>query len=67
MKLIYEASNTIEGHMILNLLEQAGLSGRVDGDYLQGGMGDLQTIGVIRVMVEDIDYDKARISRGQVT
>lgn len=61
MKLVYEASNTIEGHMILNLLEQAGLSGRVDGDYLQGGMGDLQAIGVIRVMVEDKDYDKAKV------
>lgn len=32
MKLLYEASNSLEAHMILNLLEQEGLSGRIDGD-----------------------------------
>jgi hypothetical protein len=59
MKLIYEASNTIEAHMILNLLEQAGISGRIDGEYLQGGIGELQAGGFARVMVDDSDYDAA--------
>lgn len=60
MKLVYEASNTIEGYMILNLLEQAGLSARVDGEYLQGGVGELQAIGIVRVMVEEFDYPEAK-------
>lgn len=60
MKLLYEASNTVEAHMILNLLEQAGLSARIDGEYLQGGVGELQAIGVVRVMVEEPDYPEAR-------
>ncbi len=59
MKLLYEALNTVEAHMILNLLEQAGLSARIDGEYLQGGVGELQAIGVVRVMVEDADYADA--------
>lgn len=46
--------------MILNLLEQAELSGRVDGDYLTGGVGELQAIGIVRVMVEESDFDKAK-------
>ncbi len=60
MKLLYEASNTIEAHMILNLLKQAGLSARIDGEYLQGGVGELPAIGLIRVMVDEADYTEAR-------
>lgn len=60
MKLLYEPQNTIEAHMILNLLEQAGLSARIDGEYLQGGMGELQTMGLIRVMVEERDFVAAK-------
>jgi hypothetical protein len=60
MKLLYEASNTVEAHMILNLLEQAGLSARIDGEYLQGGVGEFQTMGIVRVMVEDNDYPDAK-------
>lgn len=60
MKSIYEASNTIEAHMILNLVEQAGLRGRVDGEYLQGGVGELQANGIVRVMVDEADYLEAK-------
>lgn len=60
MKLLYEASNSIEGHMILNLVEQSGLSARIDGEYLQGGVGELQAMGIVRVMVEENDYVEAR-------
>lgn len=59
MKLVYEASDTIEAHMILNLLEQVGISGRIDGKYLQGGIGELQAGGFARVMVDDSHYDAA--------
>ena len=60
MKLLYEASNSIEAHMILNLLEQAGLRGRIDGEYLQGGVGELPPIGLVRVMIYESDYDAAK-------
>lgn len=55
MKLLYEASNSLEAHMILNLLEQEGLSGRIDGEYLQGGLGELPAT-TVRVMIEESDY-----------
>ena len=60
MKLLYEAQNSIEAHMILNLLEQDGLVARIDGEYLQGGVGELQAVGVVRVMVDEGDYSSAR-------
>ncbi|MGR6872139.1 putative signal transducing protein [Pseudomonas sp. HK3] len=59
MKRLYEAQNSIEAHMILNLLEQSGLTGRVDGEHLQGGVGEIQMSGIVRVMVEDADYEEA--------
>lgn len=61
MKLAYEASNSLEGHMVLNLFENAGLSARIDGEYLQGGVGELPAMGLVKVMVDDANYDEARI------
>ena len=39
--------------MILNLLEQRGISGRIEGEYLQGGIGELSAMGFVRVLVAD--------------
>lgn len=60
MKTLYQASNGVEAHMILNLLEQEGIAGRVDGEYLQGGIGELPAAGLVRVMVAEEDYAAAR-------
>ena len=46
--------------MILNLLEQHGISGRIEGEYLQGGVGELQAMGFVRVLVSEQDYAEAR-------
>jgi hypothetical protein len=61
MVLVYEASNSIEAHMILNLLKQADLSGRIDGEYLQGGVGEIQPMGIVRVLTEKSDHAKAKV------
>jgi len=60
MKLLYEAPTSVEAYMILNLLKQAGLSGRIDGEYLQGGVGELPAINIVRVMVEEAIYSEAK-------
>jgi len=60
MKNIFEASNSLEAHMISNLLEQEGIKSNIEGEYLQGGVGELQTQGLVRVTVEDSNYDAAR-------
>ncbi|MBI5890837.1 MAG: DUF2007 domain-containing protein [Nitrosomonadales bacterium] len=56
MKSVYEASSGLDAHMVLNLLEQRGISGRVEGEYLQGGIGELSAMGFVRVLVDDDDY-----------
>ena len=60
MIVIYNASNSIEAHLIKNLLEQQEISAYVFGDYLQGGVGEIPAIGLVTVNVSDSDYTKAK-------
>lgn len=46
--------------MLLDLLRQQGFTGRVDGEYLQGAIGELPAAGLVRVMVEEQDYAAAK-------
>jgi hypothetical protein len=60
MRSVYEASTGLDAHMILGLLEQQRIHGRIEGEYLQGGVGGLQAMGLVRVLVSEADYDEAR-------
>ena len=46
--------------MILNLLELQRISGRIEGEYLQGGVGGIQAMGLVRVLVSEADYAEAK-------
>lgn len=59
MKLIYNASNSIEANLILNQLEQSGISGKVEGEYLQG-IELIESSGLVRVLVKEADFEKAK-------
>jgi hypothetical protein len=60
MRRIYEAANAIEAHMIVHLLGQAGIEGRVEGEYLQGGIGELPAVGRVGVAVPEEQAERAR-------
>lgn len=60
MKCAYEAANGVEAHMIANLLEQHSIASRIDGEYLAGAVGELPASGLVRVMVDERQYEKAR-------
>ncbi len=57
---VYNAANSIEAHLIKNLLEQQEIPAYVFGDYLQGGVGEIQALGLVTVNVADSDYTKAK-------
>jgi hypothetical protein len=59
MKTVYRAANSLEAHIILNLLRQAWIEGHISGEYLQGAMGELPAVDLVRVMVHEGDYDEA--------
>lgn len=58
--LLYQAANTLEAQMIVDVLSQTGITATIEGAYLQGGIGELQALGVVRVMVDEQDYNRAR-------
>jgi len=59
MKTVFEASSGLEAHMIANLLQQQDIECRIDGEYLQGGVGELQAMNIVRVLVDESDCNKA--------
>jgi hypothetical protein len=60
MKIAYEASTNIEAHLVMHQLQQAEIDATIQGEYLQGGIGDIPAIGNVRVMVPDDDVESAR-------
>jgi len=60
MKTLYEAANALEAHMLVHLLAQEGIEAQIHGEHLQGGIGELQALGLVRLMVDESDYLRAR-------
>jgi hypothetical protein len=59
MKVIYQAENSIDANLLKNLLEQAGIMAFINGEFLQGGIGELPTGGLISVSVANPDLEAA--------
>jgi len=60
MRTIHEPANGIEAYLIVGLLKQIGIEAHVAGEHLQGGAGQLPVFGLLRIMVEDKDAERAR-------
>jgi hypothetical protein len=60
MQRIYQAANNIEAHMVVHMLEQAGIGAHVQGEHLQSGAGELPLGNLVAVAVADEDVAKAR-------
>lgn len=60
MVIVYTASDYIEGNLVRGLLESHGIEAYVNGEYLQGAIGELMPMGHIMLSVEDEDETAAR-------
>lgn len=60
MIVVYEADGPVEAHLMKNMLTQANIESYIHGESLTGGIGDLQAIGLVRVMVDEKDFDIAK-------
>jgi hypothetical protein len=56
---VYSAQNAFDAHIIKGMLAQQGIVARVDGEFLQGGIGELPLIDLVTVSVSEEDYEKA--------
>src|SRR3546814_10176540 len=53
MRVVYEAENVIDAHLVKNLLENVGIPAWVRGEFLTGGIGELPAQGLVAVSVPD--------------
>jgi hypothetical protein len=53
MKIVYNAANSIEAHMLKNMLEQLDIPAYIQGEHLQSGAGELPISGLVKVNVDD--------------
>jgi hypothetical protein len=60
MKKVFDAANAVEAHMVLHMLENHGIGGRIEGEHLGGAVGELPAFGLVRVLVEEADVERAR-------
>lgn len=60
MTSVFDTSDLITAQMVCDLLKRVGIRARILGEHLQGGMGDLPAIGLIRVVVPDAHADEAK-------
>jgi hypothetical protein len=60
MKTLYEAANALEAHMLVHLLKQEGFSAQLQGEHLQGGVGELQAGPLVRLLIDDEQHEAAR-------
>lgn len=60
MKVVYEAANIIDAHLIRHALEAAEIPVFLKGEALIGGMGELPLFGVVQVCVPDGAWPQAR-------
>src|SRR5688572_29017544 len=57
---VYECTLAVEAHMICDLLARAGISARVEGEFLAGAGGELPLGSTIKVRVDPSRAVEAR-------
>ena len=60
MRVVYEAANVIDAHLVRHALEDAGLPVFLRGEALVGGMGELPLFGVVAVCVPEAAVPAAK-------
>ena len=61
MKTAYDATSNIEAHLVMHQLQQAGIDARIEGEFLQGGIGELAAMGNVRVLVSEQQLADAKL------
>ncbi len=60
MLIIYRAANIGDAHLIREMLEAEGIPGYIQGEYLQGAVGELPAYTELLVLIADQHFDAAR-------
>lgn len=59
LRVVYEAENVIDAHLVKGMLENDGIPAYVRGEHLTGALGELPVMGLVAVCVADADWPEA--------
>ena len=54
---VYQAHSSFDAKLIQDQLSFEGIDSHIMGDLLQGGMGELQAHGLVKLMVDEEDLE----------
>lgn len=60
MKRIYEPQDLMEGELLKGMLASEGIQAHLVGGHLVGAVGELPACGLLGMLVEDADAERAR-------
>lgn len=60
MRVVYEAQDLLDAHLVRGALEAQGIRAWVNGEFLTGAIGQLPVSGLLSVMVSDLDWEVAQ-------
>lgn len=60
VRIVFNAANSLEAHMIKELLNMQGIEAHINGEHLQSGVGELPAINLVKVSVNDNDFAQAK-------
>ena len=60
MQRIYEPQDLLEGEMLLGMLASEGVDAHLAGRHLLGAIGELPALGLLGLLVQDDDAERAR-------
>lgn len=61
MRTLYKASDGIEAQLLVDVLASEGIEARIEGEHLQGAIGELPAAGLVRLTVDEADHARARL------
>lgn len=60
MQKIYEPENLMEGELLQGMLASEGIQAHLTGAHLLGALGELPALGLLGVLVDNDQVDRAR-------
>jgi len=60
MQRIYEPQDLLEAELLLGMLASEGVEAHLSGQHLLGAVGELPALGLLGLLVEDDDAERAR-------
>lgn len=60
MQRIYEPQDLLEAELLLGMLASEGVEAHLAGRHLLGAVGELPTLGLLGLLVEDEEAERAR-------